>query len=239
MSCLTRIKFADDMALVARLKDEHSLSQYFEFINFLTSWFGSSFLALNVQKTKEICFEESRARDASLVRPVMINHETVEQVESFKYLGIVLDKKISFSLHVDSVCKKANQRLYLLRKLKSFDVDPVILETVYRSLIESILTFNVIAWFGNLTVKDKAKLTRVVKLAGKIVGHEQRSISGLYELFCRRKGGKIVRDPTHPLHDAFKMLPSGRRLRTPVAKRNLYKRSFIPTAIGILNSQRL
>ena len=126
-----------------------------------------------------------------------------------------------------------------MRKLKSFDVDSVILETVYRSLIESILTFNVIAWFGNLTVKDKAKLTSFFKLAGKIVGHEQRSLSGLYELFCKRKAGKIIRDPTHPLHDAFKMLPSGRRWLAPLAKRSLYRRSFIPTAISILNLKHL
>ena len=124
-----------------------------------------------------------------------------------------------------------------MRKLKSFDVDSVILETVYRSLIESILTFNVIAWFGNLTVKDKAKLTRVVKLAGKIVGHEQRSLSGLYELFCKRKEGKIIRDPTHPLHDAFQMLPSA--WLAPLAKCSLYRRSFIPTAISILNLKHL
>jgi hypothetical protein len=50
-----------------------------------------------------------------------------------------------FSSHVDTVCKKANQRLYLLRKLKSFDVDRLILKTVYISLVESILTFNTIA----------------------------------------------------------------------------------------------
>ena len=42
-SILTLIKFADDMALVARLKDESSLSQYFDFINYLTNWFDSSF----------------------------------------------------------------------------------------------------------------------------------------------------------------------------------------------------
>jgi hypothetical protein len=238
-SILTLIKFADDMALVARLTDEHSLSQYFDYINVLNTWFGSSFLELNVQKTKEICFEENRAQDASLVRPVMINNEAVEQVDTFKYLGTVLDKKASFSSHVDTVCKKANQRLYLLRKLKSFDVDRLILETVYRSLVESILTFNAIAWFGNLNVKDKAKLTRIVKLAGKIIGLEQKPLSGLYELFVKRKAKKIVHDPTHPLHDAFQMLPSGRRFRAPLAKRNLYKRSFLPTAITILNSRVL
>jgi hypothetical protein len=174
-----------------RVTDEHSLSQYFLYIDSLTSWFDSSFLELNVQKTKEICFEDSRVRDASLVRPVKIKGENVEQVETFKYLGTVLDYKLSFSFHVDSVCKKANQRLYLLRKLRSFDVSSEILETVYRSLIESILTFNIVAWFGNLSVKDRTRLTRVVKLAGKIVGFQQRQLSDLHQLFVKMKAKKI------------------------------------------------
>ena len=55
---LTLIKFADDMALVTRLKDEQSLSGYFNFIGHPISWFDESYLKLNVKKkTKEIFIE--------------------------------------------------------------------------------------------------------------------------------------------------------------------------------------
>ena len=54
---LTLIKFADNMALVARLKDQQSLSSYFIFIGHLISWFDESYLKLNVQKTKELFIE--------------------------------------------------------------------------------------------------------------------------------------------------------------------------------------
>ena len=49
---LTLIKFADDMDLVARLKDEQSLSSYFNFTGHLISWFDESYLKLNVKKQK-------------------------------------------------------------------------------------------------------------------------------------------------------------------------------------------
>ena len=101
---LTLIKFADDMALTARLRDENSLSIYFDFIGRLVAWFNDSYLKLNVKKTKEICFEEHRAKDPALLRPVQIQSENVEQVESFKYLGTVLDRNFSFSDHVDLIC---------------------------------------------------------------------------------------------------------------------------------------
>ena len=68
-------------------------------------------------KTKELLIEEHRARDTSLLQPVRIKTEDVESVKTFKYLGTVLDSNLSFTTHVDTVCKKANQRMYLIRKL--------------------------------------------------------------------------------------------------------------------------
>ena len=37
-------------------------------------------------------------------------------------------------------------------------------------LVESVLTFNIVVWYGNLGVKGKAKLARIVGMAGKING---------------------------------------------------------------------
>ena len=38
---------------------------------------------------------------------------------------------------------------------------------MYKSLVESILTFNIVVWYGNLGAKRKAKLARVVGMAGR------------------------------------------------------------------------
>ena len=99
-----------------------------------------------LKKTKELLIEEHRASDTSLLQPVRIKTEDVESVKTFKYLGTVLDSNLSFTTHVDTVCKKANQRMYLLRKLKTFDVDKKMLEMIYRSLVETILTFNIVTF---------------------------------------------------------------------------------------------
>ena len=50
---LTLIKFADDRALVARLKDEQLLSSYFNFIGHLISWFDESYLKLKLMLKKK------------------------------------------------------------------------------------------------------------------------------------------------------------------------------------------
>ena len=232
---LTLIKFADDMALIARLIDEHSLSAYFDFIDKIATWFDESFLALNITKTKELCIERKRATDPSLLRPVQIGSGNIEQVNSFKYLGVIIDENLTFSDHVDATVKKANQRLYLLRKLRSFNVSSHVLGMVYNSIIQSILSFSIVSWYGHIRVKDRAKINRVVREASKIIGKTQKPLSEIHRNFVKKKAKKVFKDRTHPLHSAFEVLRSGRRLRAPMFKRNLMRFSFVSHAINILN----
>ena len=77
-------------------------------------------------------------------KPIFIDNQKVEIVKSFKYLGILVDESLSFCDHVDYVYKKAQQRLFLLRKLKSFNVNQCILQLVYRVLQSAFYLFNII-----------------------------------------------------------------------------------------------
>ena len=134
------------------------------------------------------------------------------------------------------VYKKAQQRLFLLRKLNSFGVSQSVLELVYRGLIESILSFNISTWYGHLAVKERGKLVRTVNIASKLIGNAQRSLATLFDSAIERKARQIFNDSTHPLNPSFQMLPSGRRIRVPLARKNIYKKSFIPSAVSVLNA---
>ncbi len=68
---------------------------------------------------------------------VVIAGKEVEKISSYKYLGTVIDDKLSWVENTNLVVSKA---LYLLRKLKSFDVDKSILIMCYISFIETVLT---------------------------------------------------------------------------------------------------
>ena len=92
----------------------------------------------------------------------------MELVKNFMYLDTLLDESLSFCDHVDYVYNRAQQRLFLLRKLTSFDVSQHILQLVYRGLTESVLSFNIIAWHGNVNGKNKIKFARVVNTASKL-----------------------------------------------------------------------
>ena len=140
------LKYADDIALVAHIRDVNSLSAYHKLVGKLMTWIEESSLELNISKTKKLCCGGKHTSNSlhPLFEPLRLHGQAVEQVEAFRYLGMEMDSCLSFSHHTDSVYKKAQKRLFLLRELRDFNVKKDILIVVYKSLIESILTFNII-----------------------------------------------------------------------------------------------
>ncbi len=81
--------------------------------------------------------------------PITIDKTPVEQVNSFKFLGVHITEDLTWSAHTDAVLKKAHQRLFFLRRLRKFVMSPSILRSFYSCTVESILTGCITTWFGN------------------------------------------------------------------------------------------
>ena len=75
-------------------------------------------------------------------------------------------------------------------------------------------------------MKGKAKLARIVGMAGKIIGAKQDSLNDLYLTAVERKTARILEDAKHPLFSQFQKLRSGRRYKVPIARKNVYKKIF-------------
>lgn len=161
------IKFADDTTVVGLISKNDELA-YREEVKQLTDWCRANNLSLNVDKTKEMVVDFRRVqRDHS---PLNIGGSPVEIVQSTKFLGVHLTENLTWSLNTSHTAKKAQQRLYFLRRLRKAHLPPPILTMFYRGTIESILSSCITAWFGNCTVSDRKTLQRIVRTAEKIIG---------------------------------------------------------------------
>ena len=130
--------------------------------------------------------------------PILIDGAVVEQVESFKFLGVHITNKLTWSKHTKTVVKRAQQNLFPLRRLKRFGMGPQILKKFYSCTIESILTGCITAWYGNCSASDRKALQRVVCTAQYITGVKLPDIQDLYTRRCQRKAQQIVKDSSHP-----------------------------------------
>uniref|UniRef100_A0A8L0DJB6 Reverse transcriptase domain-containing protein n=1 Tax=Oncorhynchus mykiss TaxID=8022 RepID=A0A8L0DJB6_ONCMY len=170
--------------------------------------------------------------------PIHIDGTVVERVVSFKFLGVHITDKLNWSTHTDSIVKKAQQRLFNLRRLKKFGLSPKALTNFYRCTIESILSGCITAWYGNCSAHNRKALQRVVRAAQRITGGKLPALQDTYTTRCHRKAIKIIKDNNHPSHCLFTPLSSRRRgqYRCIKAGTERLKNSFYLKAIRLLNS---
>ncbi len=210
------VKFADDTMAIGLITDNDETAYRAE-VSTLTKWCQENNLSLNIDKTKELVVDLRRqSREHT---PITIDKTPVEQVNSFKFLGVHITEDLTWSAHTDAVLKKSHQRLFFLRQLRKFGMSPSILRS-----------------FHTCTVESKAP-QRAVRTARHIVGGELPSLQDIYTRRCIRKARRIINESSHPSHRLFSLLPSGRRLRSIRSCTSRLRDSFFPEAIKLMNSQ--
>ncbi|PIK57034.1 hypothetical protein BSL78_06076 [Apostichopus japonicus] len=171
-NCLVT-KFADDTTLTGLISDNDE-STYRVQVESLIHWCNETNLLLHVSKTKEMIFDFRRKKPD--MQPLRIREDIIEQVSSFRFLGSHITDNITWSVNCSEILKKARQRLYFLRKLRSYGFNQRILTTFYRTIVESILASSIIVWFGRATQDDARRLSAVVRSAEKIIGVDLPSL---------------------------------------------------------------
>ncbi len=155
-------------------------------------------------------------------------------VESFRFLGTTISQDLKWDNHIDSIAKKAQQRLYFLRQLRKFNLPQELLKQFYSAIIESVLCSSITVWFGSATKTDIRRLQRTVRTAERIIGAPLPSLQELYISRVRKRAKKVTLDPSHPA--LFVLLPSGRCYRSLSTKTARHKNSFFPQAVSHLNN---
>ncbi len=77
-------------------------------------------------------------------------------------------------------------------------------------------------------------MKKIVKTAGKL--HAKTvSLHELYNTYVKKHMNKIMTDVSHPQHEHYVFLRSGKRLALPRLHTNRFKNSFIPKSIKLYN----
>lgn len=130
-------------------------------------------LILNKSKTQQLSL--GRLNNEIPVLP------DLELKNEAKYLGLIIDNKLTWTPHVEQLCKKLSSSLYALKRIKSIgNLDAV--KVAYFSLFDSHLRYGLVIW-GNSSI---ANLKRVLILQKKAV----RILAGLDPMASCRQAFK-------------------------------------------------
>jgi len=214
-------------------------NEYRECLNFVNSWCKENYLQLNVGKTKEMVFDFRKF--CLPIQPILINDVTVEVVSSYKYLGLTIDNKLSFTAHVINQVKKANKRVYCVRSMKKLHVNVDVITTYFNACIPPVLMYAGVGFYNMLTKRLKHDLDKPRRLCGRMLGVPRSALNDnetIYNERVEHLSNAIRSDPRHPMNCEYNLLPSGRRLRACFARTVRFQNTFIPTSIRLYNSKR-
>jgi hypothetical protein len=110
----------------------------------MEAWCERWNIKINEDKTQGIYFSHSRRPPAS---HLTLNGRIIPLVNDIKYLGVIFDKKITWSLHIQTVETKAFRtfiRVYSLFKSERLSAN--IKLTLHKALIRSVMTYASHAW---------------------------------------------------------------------------------------------
>jgi hypothetical protein len=125
-------------------------------------------MKLNAQKTKLMFIGTFPNNFANKSSPT-INGEAAEHVNSIKFLGVTIDNRMDFSIHVSNIISKASERQYLLLKLKGFGVMVGKLKLFYLANVRSLPTYAAPAFYSLLTKQQKNSLELVQSRCTKTI----------------------------------------------------------------------
>ena len=123
-------------------KDIHSLCNTLNSdLQHIIKWLLCNQLTLNIRKTYYRVFSLKRVPDG--IR-VVIDGRELEPKSQGKFLGIILDEKLTFRDHVNMITKKLSRIVGILHRLKLY-FPPFILRQIYFSLAYPHLTYCILA----------------------------------------------------------------------------------------------
>ena len=140
------IMYADDTTIYFNLEDfdrynlEQDITNELENI---TLWLKRNKLSLNVQKTKLMIFHRKQKQINEL--NILIDGIAIERVESFNFLGLIIDEGLSWKKHTDVVKNKISKVVGILYRLNNI-FPKNILQTLYNSLIASYINYGLLLW---------------------------------------------------------------------------------------------
>ena len=160
--------FADDTNLLCSDANEKILKKKMnEDLKLIFTWLCSNRLSLNVDKTEFIVFRPPRKVFENRFT-LSLNRITLYESTKIKYLGLILDKALSWKHHIFELRKKLSRAVGILYKMRSIGTPQNVLVSLYYSLFHSHMSYGICV-YGLADLKYTSKIALIQKRAIRIL----------------------------------------------------------------------
>lgn len=155
--------YADDICYYRPVFAEEDLLAVQLDVSLINEWVKDCGLRLNVAKTKSMVISRKRRPPTLSLR---IDDRPIDQVDSFRYLGVQISSDLTWSDHISRTCLKAKRLIGFLYRY-FYLAERKCLSHLYRALILPILDYGCCIWDPH-TAKHVTQLERVQSFAARL-----------------------------------------------------------------------
>lgn len=124
------------------MKDDDYETFHNEILLFNT-WCFKSLLKLNVEKCNLITYSRKRNTPNLTIR---LGNQHVKKCDKIRDLGVILDSKLTFVEHYNTITHKAGNMLNFIKRFGYHFQDPYTIKTLYVAYVRSILEYCSVVW---------------------------------------------------------------------------------------------
>ena len=100
---------------------------------------------------------------------ISLENNELEVVDEIWLLGLIIRSDLKWISNTENMVKKANKRLWILRRLKFLGAQEHDLVDIFIKQIRSVLELAVPAWHSGITLAEQIKIERIQKSAAHII----------------------------------------------------------------------
>lgn len=164
--------FADDTSTIYSNNELKNIQEVYnkELIK-VSEWLTANKLTLNILKSNVVIFHPKYKKINEKIE-IKINQKTIKENNYAKYLGVLIDKNLTWNEHIQSINFKISKGNGILYKLRDF-VSKQILRTLYYSFIQPYIDYGLLNWgsapksYLEIIRKNLNKTIRIMSFKGK------------------------------------------------------------------------
>ena len=176
--------FADDTSIFVKNKNLSVISDTLNAeLAKISIWLQANRLSLNVDKSSFMLFKGSKGEDIDL--NISVNSKPLTRVTKVKFLGVIVDEKLSWKPHIGYISRKISKSLGIMYKIRKY-VNTKSLRDLYFTLVYPYLLYCNIVW----GTAYKTHLTTLTVLQNKIIrcmGYKQASHTNTDSLYSEMR----------------------------------------------------
>lgn len=193
--------YADDTAVVFSGDSWNSIKTEAELgMRQISEWLRANLLTLNTQKTNYMSFsiyDRNQPDDNYEIKIHTCRRSqktcscpVIDRVSEFKYLGVMVDQRLSWQSHIDLVASRLRKLIWIFKTLRHVATKKL-LNHIYVALVQSIIIYSITVWGGALKTKllgvERAQRALLKTMLFKKRRFSTQSLYSLADLLTIRK----------------------------------------------------